>query len=288
MKPGVYDTDAAAYYADQIGDQVTLNPTVCKALIKSSPLHAWTIHPRLNPEYREETDSKFDVGTAAHGIFLQGHDHLVHVVEANDWRTKAAQEVRDRAREEGLIPLLRKDWLKVSAMLQALREQLPLLELDGGPGMFTDGKPEQTLVWKDRGVWCRTRMDWLHDDLAYLDDLKTTKASASPLSWASRTLWGMQAEIQATMTIRGIKAVTGREPEFRFLACECKPPYAISPVRLGPSAIELANRQIDHALDEWRECLKADRWPSYPRRIIDADPPSWTLWEVEAAEEVAA
>lgn len=289
LAPGIHDLAAEDYYADQLDEQITLNATVCKALIKASPAHARTQHPRLNPEHEDKQASRFDVGTAAHEVFLLGNDDLVHVVDADDWRKKDAQAVRDRARAEGLVPLLRKEWVRVSAMLTALREQLPTL--DCHPPMFVDGQAERTLVWEDHGVWCRARLDYLHDDYSAVDDLKTCQ-NASPLQWASRTLFTIQAEIQAGMTIRGIRAVTGRTPEFRFLACETRPPYAISPVRLGPAAIAMANHEIDRALEQWKRCLETDTWPAYPRVIVDAEPPSWReseMWAAESiAEEVAA
>lgn len=287
LRPGIYgEISADRYYADELNDEPTLNASVLKHLIKQSPRHAWTEHPKLNPDWEPHVASKFDVGTAAHEIFLLGNDDHVHVVEADSWRTKAAQEVRDRARAEGLVPLLTHQWQDVSAMLTALREQLPKLDVD--PPMFVEGKAEQTLIWRDRGVLCRARIDWLHGSLQAVDDLKSCGGSASPLVWASKTLFGMQAEIQAAFTTRGIRAVAGVNTEFRFLACETHPPYAISPVRLSPRALELANAQIDRGLDTWKRCLKEDRWPSYPGRIVDAEPPAWTLWEAEDAQDVAA
>lgn len=289
MNTGIHSLEAAKYYADELdNDEPSLNASVAKLLISASPRHAWTAHCRLNPAYEEKIASKFDVGTAAHEIFLLGNDHKVHVVEADDWKTKLAREVRDRAREQGLVPLLTHQWQQVSAMLTALREQLPTLDCD--PGLFQGGKAEQTLVWRDHGVLCRARLDYLHDDFTAADDLKTS-ASANPLVWANRTMWSIGAEIQACMTIRGIKAVTGVTPDFRFLACETKPPFAVSPVRLGPSAIAMANHKLDRALEKWKRCLDTDTWPSYPTSIVDAEPPSWAeseMWQAEELDEVAA
>jgi hypothetical protein len=94
--------------------------------------------------------------------------------------------------------------------------------------------------------------------------------------------------VQAVFTMRGIKALTGDTPEFRFLPCETKPPFAISAVRLGPAAIEMASHNIDRALEKWKRCLATDVWPSYTTAVVDADPPPWAesqMWEAEALEE---
>lgn len=288
MKAGIFDTPAGEYYADAIGDAPTLNPTVAKILIRDSPLHAFTAHPKLNKDYRPSVDRKFDVGSAAHELFLLGNDEKVKPINAADWRTKAAQNDRDEARAHGQIPLLEHEWQRVKAMLDALREQVP--HLDADPAMFVDGKPEQTLVWEDQGVWCRARLDWLHDDHSAVDDLKTTKASASPYAWTRTTLWNIGADIQATMTIRGLKAVTGRDVPFRFLAVESTPPYAMCPVALAPAALELANRKIDRALALWRDCLETDFWNGYPQQICYAEPLAWheaQLLEREVLDEEA-
>ncbi len=123
MKPGIFDLAADAYYADRLTEEISLNATVLKAFITDSPLHGWTQHPRLNPDYEEKTDAKFDVGKAAHALFLQGEEvaeeqitfqaeaeavrvatlvkvegkPFALVADARDWKAKAAQQVRDRS-----------------------------------------------------------------------------------------------------------------------------------------------------------------------------------------------
>jgi len=134
MNPGVHDITRDDYYTDQLGDEEpSLNATVLKALVNNSPLHAWTIHPRLNPDYQPKRSTRFDLGTATHDVFLEGTDRVV-VVNAADWRTKAAKQQRDQAYADGKIPLLADDADRVSTLLVALREQLPGITAD--PPLF--------------------------------------------------------------------------------------------------------------------------------------------------------
>jgi hypothetical protein len=228
-------------------------------------------------------------GTVAHEVFLQGNDQIVHVVQATDWRTKAAQEVRDRARAEGMIPLLAHEWQRVSAMLTALRAQLP--GIDAAPGLFTAGQPEQTLIWRDRGVLCRARLDWLHDSLECCDDLKTAGRSANPHIWTRTTMWGIGADIQAALTLRGLKAALGVESTFRFVIAETHEPYAIAAVTPSAQSLELANAKLDVALEKWKRCLADDAWPAYPPHVLTVDPPPWLesqWWEAQQLEEEMA
>lgn len=278
---------AADYHDDNIGDQPTLNATVAKLLCTRSPAHAFTAHPRLNPDYERDTDQKYDIGTAFHAVMLEGR-HIVATIDAADWRKHEAKEAREIARSAGLIPLLTRQADELDRMVAAARTQLASLDVD--PAMFTDGKPEQTLVWEDSGVTCRARLDWLRDDLATIDDIKTTRASANPEQW-TRTMYGMAADIQAAFYIRGVKALTGAEPEFRFLAVECEAPFALSVIGLAPAALALANARVDYAIDLWKKCLASGEWPGYPTRVCFAEPPSYVeyAWlEKEAREEFAA
>lgn len=287
----VIDLSAAAYYADKIDDTPTLSASIAKILVGQSPRHAWTAHPRLNPQYAPKAEQKFDIGTVVHRLLLQPElESRVAVVDADSWRTNAAKAVRDQAREEGDTPLLIGEWQRVQEMLTAVRAQLPLLDVDPLP--FTDGKAEQTLCWEDErtGVLCRARLDWLRDDMTVIDDLKTSKWSANPLSWSRRTLWSIGADVQTVMYRRAVKSITGTEPDLRFIIAESQPPFAIGVVALAESALTLAESKLDAALDIWKRCLETNEWPGYTPRVIEAAAPAWAemdFWDRQQIEEAA-
>lgn len=273
LREGIHDDiEAEDYHSAGLTKEPALSASIAKLLISHSPLHAWTAHPMLNPNFERAEEAKFDVGTAAHELLLRGND-IVHIVEADSWRTNAAKDARDEARKDGLVPLLEKDWKRVEAMAAAVRTQLE--HLDANPPLLADGKPEQTIVWKQDGITLRGRLDWLRDDLTAIDDVKTTSASANPHDWSRRTFWTIGADLQAVMYVAGIKALTGRTPRFRFLVCEDHPPYAISVVDLAPSVTALADRKLEYAIKAWRRCLKADEWPAYTPRVASVDIDSW-------------
>lgn len=266
------DMTSDEYHADETGDTPTLNASIARILCTRTPAHAWAAHPKLNPEWQRREDDKFDVGNVVHSLLLQGID-IVHRVDANDWRTKDAKLERDSARGRGKIPLLERQWSEVAAMLDAVRAQVASLPLTPPP--FTDGQPEQTLVWSEHGVRCRARLDWLHHDGLTVDDLKTTTASAEPAAWA-RTLYGMGADIQAAFYTRAVQAVYGHTVvDFRWVVAECAPPYAVSVINLAPSAMALANEKVDHALAVWRRCLATDTWPGYPPQVASVEAPGY-------------
>ena len=268
----VLDLTADEYHADQTGEPPTLSASIAKLLVTKTPAHARAAHPRLNPDWRPSYEEKFDVGTACHSLLLQGID-VVHRVDAPDWRTKAAKDERDWARGTGKVPLLERQWLEVEQMLDAVRVQVARLPLSPPP--FTDGVPEQTLVWEEAGVRCRARIDWLHNDHLTIDDLKTTSASAEPNAWA-KTLYGMGADLQAAAYVRAVQAAFGVTfVTFRWIVAEAYPPYAVSVIDLAPSALQLANEKWDYALGIWRRCLETNEWPAYAPRVASVEAPAW-------------
>jgi hypothetical protein len=236
---------------------------------------------------RDKAEDKFDLGQAIHSFLLEGVD-LVHVIHENDWRKKAAQEARDEARSYGKIPMLAKNWHDAKLMLGAVRAQLD--EMPITPRPFTDGEAEKTLVWNERGVACRARLDWIHNGGLVIDDLKTSAVDFS--RWTQKTLWDNGYAIQACMYQRAVQACYGTTfTDFRFVLAETTAPYAVSVIDLAPTTIAFANEQLDWAIETWRRCLSTGEWPGYPPRVSTIEAPSWveTRWyERQAIAEAAA
>jgi hypothetical protein len=286
-EPGIHNITADRYHADDLADVPTLSASIANILIGKSPAHAKAAHPKLNPDLEREDDSKFDVGTAAHRLFLEGED-AIGVVHFPDWRQKEARETRDAIRQDGRIPLLADQADRVRDMVEAARDQL--VSHHAQPALFTDGKPEQTLVWEDdHGVVCRSRLDWLRDDFLAIDDLKTTSASSDPKKW-ERTAYGMGADLQVAFYRRGVEKLTGVSPWFRYVVVETFPPYALSVVDLAPSALALAEDKVQTAIDLWAACLENDHWPAYDERVASIEVPTFEemRWLERMGAEAAA
>lgn len=284
----VLDIGAAEYHADLTGTVPTLSASNIKTLLYKSPAHAWHDHPKLNPEFKRDHDDRFDLGTIVHSLLLEDDASGIEIVDAPDWRTKIAKEAREWAREYGRIAVLAHQWQDIAKAVDGIKRNLAGLEVT--PPVFVDGQPEQSIVWEENGVRCRALIDWWHTDQATVDDLKTTERSANPDGWTRQTLFGIGADIQAAFYMRGVKAVSGVMPQFRFVVAETQPPYAVAVVALGPDVLELANRKIDYALGVWKTCLQSDVWPSYPTTVCWANLPPWeeNRWlERELREEAA-
>ena len=281
MTPGVHNITHSNYLADPCPSP-SLSSGIAAILCTQSPRHAWQAHPRLNPQYREEEDSKFDRGTAAHEMLLGGENRIV-IVEADDWRKQAAREVRDATRAAGKLPLLARHFEDVQKMVEVAKLAINECEdLDGY--RFDAGKTEQTLIWQEDGLWFRARPDWMSHDRKLIMDYKSTGTSAEPNAWI-RTMLGMTGEIQPAFYLWGNNQ-TGAPggAQFVFLVQENEPPYACSFIGMPPAFIDLGNRKVAYAMSLWRQCLESGQWPGYPSRIAWAEPPIYAVAQWEEKE----
>lgn len=263
-KPGIYDISAEAYHADPCAEP-SLSASIANELVTRSPLHAWTKHPRINPEHESEQKDIYDLGSAAHNMVLRQDfwREQIEIVNAPDWRTKAAREAKAAAREAGRYPILVDQHARLDRMVSAI-ERHPNARL-----AFTKGTPEQTLVWRDKetGAWMRCRPDWEpHDPAMPWPDYKTT-ADARPGTWDRRFQLDHGGLLRAAFYEEGIRQVCGvARPTLFYVVQEVQPPYAVV-CHVMPSdseAMVIARAMFNKARHVWASCLEADEWPSYP------------------------
>lgn len=266
---GIYTIPLDKYINDP-APEPSVSTSTLTTLLSQSPLHAKMQHPRLNPQREREESSRADLGSMAHALLLENDASKLVVVEADDWRTKAAKEQRDEARAVGKLPLLKKDHTAVLAMVEAVNVFLY------GSAICEDwlsATPEQTLIWKEDGAWCRSRPDKLSTDGKVYFDYKTT-GSAHPAAFA-KTAINQGYDIQAALGARGVKALYGVDCDVIFVVQEIEPPYICSLVSLSPMFRAIANERLELAMEQWRRCLTTKTWAGYPEKVATIDPPGW-------------
>jgi hypothetical protein len=280
--PGVYDIPADHYHSDPVpGGSLSssgakrLLPPSCPALF-----HHWTT---AGQEHKQE----FDFGHAAHALVL-GVGAPIVVIDAGDWRTKAAREERDAAHATGATPLLRADYDQVIGMATALRQH-PIASALFQPG---NGKAEQTLVWVDdeSGVWRRAMLDWLPEPTGarlVVPDYKTCK-SAEPGALA-RVIHQYAYIQQAPWYLDGVEALglsPDGEPAFVFVFQEKTPPYLVTVAQPDPDALQWGRVLNRKALDLYREHTATGHWPGYAdSRVISLSIPGWADHQHQLAYE---
>lgn len=244
-----------------------------KTIVTLSPLHA-----KRDIESTEDDNTRAsDLGTVCHDLALEKNDRIVWI-DAKNYQTKKAQELRDEAYELGKMPLLKREEKKVNGMVKAIRAELE---------KFGKLQVEHTLLWRDpvTQLVCKSRLDALACDMGTIIDVKTTK-SASPESY-KKIIYKQWHDVQMAHGAAGIAELTGIAPaEWVWIVCEDEEPFCTTPIYASEAAIETGARRRVLGLNRWRKCIDTDEWPGYDRQSY-LTPPDWVT-ESLAREESAA
>lgn len=265
------DVSHADYHLDNLPGAPHLSRSIALTLLTRSPRHAWCLHPKLGGQRQADDSEATDGGSLLHSLLL-GEGPLVRVVEANDWRTKAAQQARDQAREDGAIPILERHYATLLGTATALRERLLGLGYD-----FDFWEREVTITWVEEGVACKARLDLALLKAGRIADLKVTKLLTPGAFTRGIPNYGL--DIQAHVYEQALAAV---EPELagrvrmEFLLLESRPPFEVAVVPIAESMRSLGRTRWAHARGIWRRCLESGQWPGYGV-LAPVEAPAWAL-----------
>lgn len=264
LRPGIDETE---YHADP-----ALSQSGAKLLLESPARYRW------QRDAGEQKRDVFDFGHAAHGKVLGEGRELV-IIDADDWRSKAAREAKDAAHAEGKTPLLRKDAAKVDAMAAKIEEH---------PGasaiLRREGVAESSMWWTETvgegwaafEVPCRGRIDWLTttaDGRPCIVDYKST-ADASPDGFA-KSAANFRYDMQEHAYRRGLQANTGDDAAFVFIAQEKEPPFLVGLYVLDADFRIRGEQAWQRALEIYARCASTDTWPGYAPDITELTMPRW-------------
>lgn len=245
----------------------SLSQSGAKTLLSSPARFAW------ERERGRPSKDAYDLGTLAHALILGSGDDRLVVVDAYDWRTKAAQAAKAEAYAAGKVPVHRGDLLAASRIARAVRRH-PLAR-----AVLASGEPEVSFYWIDAqtGVTCRARVDWLVPGKA-LVDVKTVGryGGADPAAFG-RQCATLDYPMQAAHYVDGWEAVTGELLPFVHLIVETEPPHFVTVGQLPDHVIEAGRAKMRGALTEYAERESAGDWPEfdYPTEIVDIPVPGW-------------
>lgn len=276
-EPGIYALDDATYHGDPC-PAPSLSAGTARTLLASTPRHAADAHPRLRlaglPDEDVEHEPKFDVGRAAHAI-MTGKGGAVVVVDADSWRTKAAQEARAAAAANGDTALLPAQAERVNLMCGLIGVQLrndP--EINGNP-FASRANNELAMIWRDGPIWCRSKPDAIDYDRRIIWDLKTTDMLADPDAWSATQLRATAIDLRAAHYLHGAARLFGAGWRYVFVVAEAKRPHALSVIELPGVALETGEDQRRIASKRWAECIALDQWPGWPAGIHRPETPAY-------------
>lgn len=295
-EPGVYpDVPMADYLRDPVpagsisasGVKLLL-PPYCPAKFR-----AWADEPIDPIEWGRS--AAMDFGSVAHALVL-GQSGVFLTVDADDWRTKRAQDERKAIEAAGHVAVLTKTANRAAELADAV------LSHPVAGGLFPEqpydaGIPEATLVWTDEetGVWCRARLDRLPPVVPgvrmVVPDLKTCDSAHPDACDASIARYGygrQGAHYRAGVMALGLDD----DPAIVDVFVETKRPYLITVRQLPevdelgePGALAIGRRQLRKGLRVFADCQASGKWPGYGDGIGFAATPSWAMWDHRRAEE---
>ncbi len=274
----VLDCTLDAYYRDPCVVP-SLSQSIAKVLITKSPLHAWTAHPRMGAVSQESTKAK-DEGTLIHKLLL-GKGATLSVLEVDDYKTKAARELRDDALANGRLPVKVADYIAAQAAAETLNVRL----LDAGVDL-SGGVAEMPVEWHEEGydgyVLCRGALDYFKRDALQIIDVK--KIASADYESCMRYAYEYGLDIQDAAYRSAISKLvpdSAGRIDFVFAFVELEAPYGVNPVRLTGQFRDMGRARWDRAVRLWERCTREDHWPGYTESITTLEPPGWAIAKEE-------
>lgn len=276
MTARILDVTRAEYFADPC-ETPSLSSSIARVMNSQSPLHAWQEHPRLGGGGEDSSTKATDNGSLLHSLILEDNADEFVVIDVADYKTKAAQQQRDEAIEEGKTPV------KIAEYNQALVVALQLRKRIEDIGIKLTGQSEIKVEWTEQfgnedPVLCRGMMDHLVAPTIY--DLKITRAA--DLKSISRHIIEYGYDIQGAAYSSALSKLQPRfvgRTDFILVFAEAEKPFAVTPVRFDGQLRRLGELKWEFACMRWAQCLRTGVWPGYVDQITSIEAPPWALSE---------
>ncbi|MGW5387156.1 PD-(D/E)XK nuclease-like domain-containing protein [Nocardia sp. NPDC003963] len=266
--PGLYPNVPESVYH---GDPNSLSSTGVRLLVQPGG------PAKFQGEVREDNDD-FDLGSAAHTLLL-GAGAGLEVVDAKTWQSNAAKEAKAKARREGKVPLLTKQYETVRAMVDAALSRPEVAAL------FPRGEncaAEMSAYAMDVSTWVmmRARFDYiifLPDRRVLVRDYKTSK-DAAPKPFEKGAI-NLGYHVQVAHYIRVLEALGYTVEEFKLLAQEKTEPYLTSIHEFDAEAIAAGDRIVTAGAQMFDQCRETGEWPGYGDKTNSISLPYWASRE---------
>lgn len=252
------------YFADP-----AVNHSTLKVMVERTPAH----YRHLMERGHDDPTSDMEFGSAVHSMVLGGPE--VVRVDADSWRTKAAQEAGKEARANGAIPLLVEAYQRAEACRDAIANHSI-----AGKLLASADHLEVVVKWTDAatGVELKAKLDGISGRIVW--DVKTTYNADAEAFGRSAAKYGYHS--QAAHYEDAARAIGIADPKFLFVVVEKEPPHLVSVIELDPYDVELGHKRNRRALDLYTECVKSGEWPGYGDEVVLCELPRWARISEEA------
>ncbi len=280
---GLYPDLPIDEYHSDCCDGVSISSSGLKRIL-DCPARYWA-ESYYNPARVVKTTKALDFGKAAHALVLGEPEFAAHFIISpfDAFTTKEARSWRD---EQTKTIVKAADMDAIHAMARRMRETPATARA------FTEGKPEQSFIWRDRetGVWLKSRPDWVPEDLATNWSQEYKSAVSIHPRKLSAQAFQLCYDVQAAMTFDGIVAVTGSPPLGIAHVCQEKAePYLCDLRIFTPDQIDLGRVRYRKALRIFAQCWERHlagapepvAWPAYSEAGTFFSTPAWVTMDLE-------
>ena len=292
---GLIDLAAKWYYADPC-ETPSLNQSLAKKLLETSPEHVFYAHPKLGAGVKRDGDASAALkgGVAVHELLLGG-DRIVKS-PYDIWNTKISKKWKADVIRRGKIPMKEKDLKPLQEAADALRSKLAKRNVVlGAPPAQT----EVSAFWPapvdnpdgegpPHFVQCRARLDELiveAGERAVITDVKMC-IDANPIA-IEKSIENFHYGLQRSAYVEAIETVfpeLAGKVDYVWIFCEWKPPFGVTVARANGELIMVGDMRWRRAKMIWERCLRTGEWPGYDARdCVSVGVPPWAMTrELEA------
>jgi len=250
------------------------DPAVGKSgLDKINKSIAHYLTPQKNESNVEKVMTALEFGSAVHSEVLEGAlDREYAIAPSCKKQSKADKatwaEYYDYLKQARLKRITQEDYNRVKAIDKSVKEH-PI-----AGNLFNDGRgvAEISLFWKEKGMPCKCRPDWILPDETpvrnriIIADLKTAE-SGRPESF-QKSILRYRYHVQAGWYSRGVmKTLEPQAVEWMFVVVEKTPPFNVSVYIISDENIKKGFEEgLEDlmTLKDFYDTPEVGRWAGYP------------------------
>lgn len=144
-------------------------------------------------------------------------------------------------------------------------------------------KVEHTVVWDDKGVKCKARLDAYSPSLKAVIDIKTA-ANASSQAFASM-IYNFGYYLQAAHYLAAAEADGLKADKFIFIAVEKDAPYCTAVYSLDLETLNAGYIEREDLLGIWQEYQESKQITGYSQQVENISLPNWALTKIEGKND---
>ena len=235
--------------------------------IRRSPAHY-----RYLLDHPVEDTQALRFGRALHAALLTPTAYKREYVTAPDFdkRTKAGKEAyADWAAKipEGSTVMTTDETNDIKEMVKAYKACADARNL------LKRSKRELPIFWNDKtlGLKCKCRVDALSPSAVI--DIKTTADGSLDSFRRDALKYGYH--VQAAHYLDGVESLTGKRPDWYFIAIEKKPPYAVHVLKASASFIDFGAYERSVLMERLYTCMESGDWSGYRTEELDVPEYVW-------------